>query len=146
MYLTSFLNSRFLGNSTSVTLEGEGRLHLLNYDEVYTFTFPVVYARGLLWGTLAMELGGNIYIKCDTTGYRSDIEFKVRGFFGGEPNLISGKISKGTVDEDGNWEKKLQTLHTFEGRWDGAINIKDTRTKVPTSPPPSLLPLPNLFC
>lgn len=71
-------HTRFLGNSISVTLEGEGRLHLLNYDEIYTFTFPVVYARGILWGTLVMELGGNIYVKCDTSGYRSDIEFKVK--------------------------------------------------------------------
>jgi hypothetical protein len=61
-----------------VTLEGEGRLNLLYYDEIYTFTFPVVYARGILWGTLVMELAGDICVKCEQSGYRTDIEFKVK--------------------------------------------------------------------
>jgi len=116
---------RFLGNSSSVALEGEGVLHLLNYDEVYTFTFPTVYARGILWGTLLMELGGEIYIKCEKTGYRTDMDFKTKGFFGGEYNKIEGKISHGDVDAKGNWPKKTKTCYTFNGYWDGKINIKD---------------------
>eukprot|EP01087_Luapelamoeba_hula_P016150 TRINITY_DN493_c0_g1_i1.p1 TRINITY_DN493_c0_g1~~TRINITY_DN493_c0_g1_i1.p1 ORF type:complete len:431 (+),score=82.73 TRINITY_DN493_c0_g1_i1:239-1531(+) len=115
---------RFLGNSSSVALEGEGKLHLLEYDEVYTFTFPTVYARGILWGTLLMELSGEIYIKCEKTGYRTDIDFKTKGYFGGEYNKIEGKISHGEVDAKGNWPKKLKTCNTFSGYWDGKITIK----------------------
>lgn len=53
-----------------------------------------------------------------------------QGFFGGDYNHVAGKISKGEVDEDGNWGKKLQHLHSFEGKWDGRIDIKDLKTKV----------------
>jgi len=126
---TITFRDKFLGNSASVDLEGEARLYLLEYDEIYYFTFPTAYARGLLWGTLCMELGGNIYVRCDKSGYRSDIEFKTKGFWGGEYNCIAGTIKKGQVDQEGNWERKQKTLHTFEGKWDGRITIRNEKTK-----------------
>jgi len=69
-----------------------------------------------------MELGGEIYVKC-SSGYRTDIDFKTKGFFGGEYNRIEGKISQGTVDNEGNWGRKLKTLYTFSGKWDEKITI-----------------------
>ena len=33
---------------------------------------------GILIGTLTMEMGGKVSIVCEKTGYRADIEFKLK--------------------------------------------------------------------
>lgn len=114
--------SKFMGNSTAAILDGFATVRMLNYDEEYTLTFPNVYARGILWGTLLMELGGNVVIKCDKTEMRTEIEFKTKGFFGGEYNAVAGKI----------YHKK-KVLYTFTGKWDKELvgkNAKDKKEEV----------------
>jgi len=73
-----YFRSKFTGNSTAAILDGFATVYMLNYDEEYTLTFPTAYARGILWGTLLMELGGTVYIKCEKTGMKSEIEFKTK--------------------------------------------------------------------
>jgi len=113
-----YFRSKFTGNSTAAILDGFATVYMLCYDEVYTLTFPTAYARGILWGTLLMELGGTIYIKCETTGMKSEIEFKTKGYFGGEYNAVAGKIMH-----------KKKTLYTFTGKWDKQLTGKDLRDK-----------------
>ena len=43
--------------------------------EVYTLAVNVV---GILIGTLTMELGGLVTIKCEKTGYHAELEFKLK--------------------------------------------------------------------
>jgi len=97
-------------------------VYMLNYDEEYVLTFPSAYARGILWGTLLMELGGTVSIKCEKTDMRVEIEFKTKGFFGGEYNVVAGKIMH-----------KKKTLYTFHGKWDKQLhgkNVKDKKEEV----------------
>ncbi|XP_066158648.1 oxysterol-binding protein-related protein 8 isoform X1 [Euwallacea fornicatus] len=111
--------SKFYGNSTSAILDGTAVLTLLPRGEDYKLTVPYAHCKGILMGTLTMELGGKITIDCEKTGYYTEIEFKLKPFLGGseQTNCITGRLKLGK-----------ETLATIEGYWDGAINIKDKRT------------------
>uniref|UniRef100_T1IZZ7 Oxysterol-binding protein n=1 Tax=Strigamia maritima TaxID=126957 RepID=T1IZZ7_STRMM len=111
--------SKFYGNSLSAILDGKARLSFLTRGEDYTMTMPYAHCKGILLGTLTMELGGKIQIDCEKTGYKTDIEFKLKPFFGGYilSNSISGRIRLGK-----------ETLANVEGHWDQEIRCVDKRT------------------
>ncbi|XP_053572742.1 oxysterol-binding protein-related protein 8 isoform X2 [Bombina bombina] len=113
--------SKFYGNSLSAILEGEGRLTFLNRGEDYMMTMPYAHCKGILYGTMTLELGGNVTITCEKTGYSAILEFKLKPFLGSEDsvNQISGKIKLG--------KEVLATLH---GHWDSEILIQDKKTDV----------------
>ncbi|CAH2987768.1 unnamed protein product [Chilo suppressalis] len=110
--------SKFYGTSTSAILEGCARVHLLQWDETYITTAPYAHCKGIVMGTLSMELGGKVHIMCVETGYQAEVEFKLRSFLGSadQTNAISGRIKKGK-----------ETIATVEGYWDGKIDIRDKR-------------------
>jgi len=112
--------SKFLGTSAVSILEGEADVTLLAYDEQYTITFPSAYARGILFGTLLMELCGSVVITCPKSNLKTEIEFKAKPFWGGEYNSISGKIKNTT---------KGDTLYSISGKWDSTINITHSKSK-----------------
>jgi hypothetical protein len=60
-----------------------------------------------------------VSIECENTGYKTELEFKLKPFLGGNEytNLVSGKLKLGK-----------QTLATINGHWDDTITIKDSRT------------------
>lgn len=68
----------FAGNSTSAVLDGVAILTMLPRGEDYTMTIPYAHCKGLLMGTLSMELGGKVNIVCEKTGYQSELEFKLK--------------------------------------------------------------------
>nr|CAD7432463.1 unnamed protein product [Timema monikensis] len=107
------------GNSTSAILDGVALLTLLPRGEDYSITTPYAHCKGILMGTLTMELGGKVILDCEKTGYKTEIDFKLKPFLGGvdQTNMISGRLKLGK-----------ETLATIEGYWDGAVNIKDRRT------------------
>ncbi|XP_017768264.1 PREDICTED: oxysterol-binding protein-related protein 8 isoform X2 [Nicrophorus vespilloides] len=111
--------SKFYGNSTSAILDGIAILTLMPRGENYTLTVPYAHCKGILMGTLSMELGGKVTIECEKTGYYTEIEFKLKPFLGGveQTNCITGRLKLGK-----------ETLATIEGYWDGVITIKDRRT------------------
>lgn len=41
-------------------------------------TMPYAHCKGILMGTLSMELGGKVTIDCEKTGYSTEIEFKLK--------------------------------------------------------------------
>lgn len=67
-----------IGNSLSALLDGSARLTLLPRGEDYIITMPYAHCKGILLGTLTMEMGGEVYLKCEKTGYRADLEFKLK--------------------------------------------------------------------
>ncbi|XP_034117426.1 oxysterol-binding protein-related protein 8 isoform X6 [Drosophila albomicans] len=111
--------SKFYGNSTSAVLEGTATMTLLPRNEMYTASTPYAHCKGILMGTLSMELGGKINIECENTGYKTELEFKLKPFLGGSEatNVVVGKIKFGK-----------ETLATIQGHWDKECRIKDLRT------------------
>jgi hypothetical protein len=75
---TILAKSKFYGNSTSAILEGTATLSLLPRGEEYFMTMPYAHCKGILMGTMTVELGGKVTIECTKTGYSTEIEFKLR--------------------------------------------------------------------
>lgn len=111
--------SKFYGNSTSAILDGTATLTLLPRGESYTLSIPYAHCKGILMGTLSMELGGKVAIECENTGYKTELEFKLKPFLGGSEytNQLTGRVRLGK-----------DTLATVKGHWDSEIKIKDSRT------------------
>ncbi|KAK3101068.1 hypothetical protein FSP39_000723 [Pinctada imbricata] len=111
--------SKFYGNSLSAILDGTAKLTFLKRGEDYYITMPYAHCKGILIGTLTMEMGGKVSIDCPKTGYRADLEFKLKPFLnmGEASNKITGKLKMGS-----------DTLATLEGHWDQEIHIKDKNT------------------
>jgi hypothetical protein len=72
--------SKFLGNSAATLMTGETRMIFTNLEEEYTFNLPNVYARGLLFGTMIMEMGDSVVIKCPKNDLTCELDFKVKVF------------------------------------------------------------------
>lgn len=111
--------SRFLGNSAASLGEGRSFVHLMDHQETYIVTWPNVYARGILFGSLVMELGGKVSIECPETQYVCEIEFKTKGMFGGEYNKIEGKIKH---------PKHKKALYKITGKWNEVLTLTDEAT------------------
>lgn len=111
--------SKFYGNSTSAILDGTATLTLLPRGESYTLSIPYAHCKGILMGTLSMELGGKVSIDCEYTGYKTEIEFKLKPFLGGSDytNQVTGRLRLGK-----------DTLATIKGHWDAEVKIKDSRS------------------
>ncbi|XP_046661872.1 oxysterol-binding protein-related protein 9 isoform X2 [Homalodisca vitripennis] len=113
--------SKFLGLSIGVHNIGRGTVNLLKYNEQYTCSFPNGYGRSILtvpW----IELGGSVVIECEKTGYRANIEFLTKPFYGGKKHRI-------TADVFGPQEKK--PFLSITGEWNGVMEAKwsDGRTE-----------------
>lgn len=108
--------SKFYGNSTSAILDGTATLTFLKLGEEYTVDMPYAHVKGLLIGSLTVELGGVVNIRCEKTGYAAEIEFKLKPFWkkSAESNFISGKIRMGN-----------DVLSKIEGKWDQEIMITE---------------------
>ncbi|XP_041267192.1 oxysterol-binding protein-related protein 8 isoform X4 [Onychostruthus taczanowskii] len=113
--------SKFYGNSLSAILDGEGRLTFLNRGEDYVMTMPYAHCKGILYGTMTLELGGVVNITCEKTGYSATIEFKLKPFLGNNDsvNQISGKIKLGK-----------EVLAFLDGHWDSEVIISEKKTGV----------------
>ncbi|TEB39293.1 Oxysterol-binding protein [Coprinellus micaceus] len=111
--------SKFLGNSVATVMEGENRVTLLGRpdDGEYIITMPNMYARGILFGKMVLELGDTCVAKNEKNGLYCDLEFKTKGFFSGTYNAIAGKVRKNNTE-----------IGEVTGRWSHTMEIKNTKT------------------
>ncbi|CAJ0953725.1 unnamed protein product, partial [Mesorhabditis belari] len=112
---TILAKSKYYGNSLSAMMLGSLRVTLLKRGETYTVTLPYANCKGIMIGTLTMELGGQVTIECDRTAYSTLLDFQLKPLFGGSMNKIKGEIKYGS-----------QTISELEGHWDGTIKIKNS--------------------
>lgn len=108
--------SKFTGNSVSAILDGRAKLYLTKRDETYTLTMPFANCRGILLGSLCLELGGKVEIECIQTGCKCELDFKLATVWGNSNsyNSLTGKIYS-----------KNKVTHTLEGHWDKKITLID---------------------
>jgi len=99
-------------------LDGTATLILLGSGEAYTINFPSAYGRGILFGTLLMELCGEVNIVCHQTHCKAELEFKGKPFFGGEYNCITGKI-----------RRRKDAVYSISGKWDDRMDITNIKAK-----------------
>lgn len=72
--------SKFLGNSAATIMEGGDRARLLDRPEdgEYIISMPNMYARGILFGKMVLELGDMSGVRNDNQGISCDVEFKTK--------------------------------------------------------------------
>lgn len=111
--------SKFLGNSAATLMGGESRVVLLSRPEdgEYRISMPNMYARGILFGKMVLELGDHSEVLNKNMNMSCDVEFKVKGYFTGTYNMIGGKII-----HDG------QHVGDLTGKWSDRMEFKDVRT------------------
>lgn len=111
--------SKFLGNSVSTTMEGENRVTLLGVPEdgEYIITMPNMYARGILFGKMVLELGDTCIAKNEKHGLYCDLEFKTKGFFSGTYNALAGRIRRNSSE-----------VGEVSGRWSHVMEFKSAKT------------------
>ncbi|KAH9836748.1 Oxysterol-binding protein [Rhodofomes roseus] len=105
--------SKFLGNSVSTQMDGENRVYLMGRpdDGPYVISMPNMYARGILWGKMVLELGDTCTARNDRNGYTAEIQFKTKGYFSGTYNAIQGRIRAGgqeTGEVTGKWSEVME--------------------------------------
>ncbi|KAF8707881.1 Oxysterol-binding protein, partial [Rhizoctonia solani] len=111
--------SKFLGNSVMTVMEGENRVLLMGKPEdgEYVISMPNMYARGILFGKMVLELGDMCAVKCEKTGMVCDVEFKTKGFFSGGYNGVSGRVKQGNTD-----------VAEVSGLWSSSMEYKSLKT------------------
>ena len=103
--------SSFLGMSIAAHMIGEGKVRLADNGEEYVVTFPSGYCRSILT-TPWVELGGKCDITCPQSGYRAEVEFKCKQFWGTEQNMVvaqmySPESKKAVLKVEGEWTNKM---------------------------------------
>ncbi|KAJ2382276.1 Oxysterol-binding protein OBPa [Coemansia sp. RSA 2603] len=113
--------SRFFGNSVGMLLEGYAKIHFNKWgNEEYLVTYPNMYARGILFGKMVLELGETSTVTCEQSDLMFEVEFKTKGLIWGSYNQISGKIKRISTKE---------VLYDISGNWQTTIYIADHRKK-----------------
>ncbi|CAK9436722.1 uncharacterized protein LODBEIA_P56850 [Lodderomyces beijingensis] len=100
--------SRFLGNSSAAIMKGESRIEIRG--EVYTATQPNVYARGILFGKMRVELGDGVSLAGN--GYELVLEFKTKGFISGEYDVVVGVVKFGGKE-----------IYKVSGKWSDRVSV-----------------------
>jgi len=85
-------------------------------DGEYVITMPNMYARGILFGRMVLELGETCVATNEKNDIHADIEFKTKGFFSGTYNAISGKVRRGHHDTG-----------EVNGRWSHSMDFKSSK-------------------
>lgn len=87
---------------------------------------PNMYARGILFGKMVLELGDTCTAKNEKTGMFCDLEFKTKGFFSGTYNAIAGKV-----------RNKSTEVGEISGKWSTVMDLKNTKVGQFSIPPQS---------
>ena len=101
---------------------------------------PNMYARGILFGKMVLELGDTCTVRNDAQDFQADLEFKTKGFFSGTYNSIAGRIKHGSTE-----------LGDVTGKWSALMEFKPTKVRTPSIsltsrhvPLPSPITVPHL--
>jgi len=79
---------------------------------------PNMYARGILFGKMVLELGDTCTVRNDAQDFHTDLEFKTKGFFSGTYNSIAGRVKHGSTelgDVTGKWSALMEFKHAKTG-------------------------------
>jgi hypothetical protein len=93
---------------------------------------PNMYARGILFGKMVLELGDTCTVRNDAQDFHADLEFKTKGFFTGTYNSIAGRVKHGSTE-----------LGDVTGKWSALMEFKPTKVRRQALPPsPISVPVP----
>lgn len=121
--------SKFLGNSAATLMGGSSRVVFLDRPasasgdqfnaagEEYVIGMPNMYARGILFGKLLLELGDTSTIECAATAMSASVEFKTKGYFSGTYNALEAKVLQDS-----------KQVGLVQGKWSDTMTFTDLRS------------------
>jgi hypothetical protein len=86
---------------------------------------PNMYARGILFGKMVIELGDTCTVRNDAQDFQADLEFKTKGFFSGTYNSIAGRVKHGSTE-----------LGDVTGKWSALMEFKPSKVRTRQVPFP----------
>ncbi|KAK2962758.1 putative Oxysterol-binding protein 4 [Blattamonas nauphoetae] len=95
--------------------------------ERYEFSFPAFYCRGLIIGSMALELCGEIVLTCPKNGITAVFDFKPKGMFKGKYNQFEGAIAQLTGDPKKDKQARAKPYFQMRGDWMTVSEFKDCR-------------------
>lgn len=102
----------FTGTAIKAEQTGSIYLYLSARDEEYAISLPELHVRGLMTGAPFIELTGEVII-ISTSGLASQIKFLTKPWFGGQYDLMEGRIVK-----------ESETVAEIWGRWSECVYFK----------------------
>jgi len=107
---------------------------------------PNMYARGILFGKMVLELGDTCIAKNEKNGFQCDLEFKTKGFFSGTYNAVIGRVRQGESDigeVSGRWSHVMEFKHKSGNKRVLFDVMKDGQNIAPKFVPPESEQEPN---
>lgn len=80
---------------------------------------PNMYARGILFGKMVLELGDTCIVRNNAQDFHADLEFKTKGFFTGTYNSIAGRVKHGSTD-----------FGDITGKWSALMEFKLAKVRL----------------
>jgi hypothetical protein len=80
---------------------------------------PNMYARGILFGKMVLELGDSCTVRNGAQNFYADLEFKTKGFFSGTYNAIAGRVKRGPTE-----------LGDVSGKWSALMEFKTAKVRL----------------
>lgn len=115
--------SKFLGNSAATLMGGSSNVVFLDRlsDGPYQIGMPNMYARGILFGKMVLELGDTSRVENKANDMFCDVEFKTKGYFTGTYNAVAARVTHG--------KKQIGELN---GKWSDTLHYTDSNTGATT--------------
>ncbi|KAI1389447.1 Oxysterol-binding protein-domain-containing protein [Hypoxylon trugodes] len=110
-------SQKFWGKSAELNTEGRVRVALRlsdGTDELYSWNIATMFLRNVVMGEKYVEPVGSMVVSNDSTGAKSNIEFKTKGMFGGR----SEDVEVACCDASGT-----QTGFGLVGNWTSSIKV-----------------------
>jgi hypothetical protein len=99
-------------------------IDLLEFGESYEIVQPVVSVHNLVIGTLYLDLGESLLVKCLTDpSLRADVKFERRGWFSKEDAAY--KFGGDVYRLDG---KKKNVAYSIAGHWNRGATLTNVQT------------------
>ena len=120
------MRSKFYGNSAAALMDHENTkvtFECTKLGESYDFNLPDMYCRGILIGTLVIEMCGQVRVTCPKTGVTAIIYFDEKPMLRGKYNCVHGSIFEANPENP----KKPKTIIKIDGRWSAYLRATDTR-------------------
>lgn len=93
--------------------------------ETYTLNLPELTIRGLLSGSIFLEMGGTTKIY-SSTGWVTEIEYLPKPWFVGDYHFIQGRIYNALLPNNATGTAEVE--YTLSGRWTERTLIKHVKT------------------
>ena len=108
----------------------------------YVVSMPNMYARGILWGKMVLELGDVCTARNERNGFYADLMFKTKGYFSGTYNAIAGRVRRtaGRPSSSGGSSPDARKtngaggganvdLGEITGKWSGVMEYRPAKVR-----------------